>query len=138
MQGVIAWYGIFDFATLAAQSGTGPNSPAAPDSAPARYLGCVLSKCTPAQLGAASPATYVDAKDPPVLLIHGVEDKTVPVKQSRDFLGALQAKGVRAELIEIPGVDHSFIGPSAAATRAASLQALQKSLDFIDQAVGKH
>jgi acetyl esterase/lipase len=139
VQGVIAWYGIFDFSTLAAQSNTsGPNSPAAVDSAPARYLGCPLSKCTAAELGAASPATYVDAGDPPVLLIHGVNDRTVPVKQSRDFLVTLKAKGLRAELVEIAGVDHSFIGASAESTRAASLQALDRSLDFIDRTIGRH
>jgi acetyl esterase/lipase len=139
VQGVVAWYGIFDFSTLTGQSGaSGAVSPAAADSAPARYLGCALSKCTSAALGAASPATYVDAGDPPVLLIHGVDDHTVPVKQSRDFLAALKAKGVRAELIEIPGVDHSFIGPTAESTRAASLQALDKSLAFIDRTIGNH
>lgn len=137
VQGVIAWYGIFDFSTLAQQSGaTGPQSPAAPDSAPARYLGCALSKCTSATIGAASPATYVDSKDPPVLMIHGVDDHTVPIQQSRDFLATLRAKGVSAKLVEIPSVDHSFIGKSPATTRAASLQALNESLAFIDRTLG--
>ena len=71
-------------------------------------------------------------------MIHGVNDRTVPIQQSRDYLAALRAKGVRAELIEIPGVDHSFIGTTPQATRAASLQALQKSLEFIDSHAGRH
>jgi acetyl esterase/lipase len=139
VQGVIAWYGIFDMSTLATQSSaTGPQSPAAPDSAPARYLGCALSKCAPATIAAASPASYVDSKDPPVLLIHGVDDHTVPVQQSRDFLATLKAKGVSVKLVEIPSVDHSFIGKTPDITRAASLQALDESLAFIDRTLGNH
>ena len=129
VQGVIAWYGIFDFSTLSTQTG-GTNG------GPGRYLGCALAKCSPQALAAAGATTYLDAKDPPTLLIHGVNDHTVPIQQSRAYLAALRAKGVRAELIEIPGVDHSFIGATPEATRAASLQALNASLAFIDATVG--
>ena len=136
VQGVIAWYGIFDFTTLAKQSGaSGPNVNDA-SASPAKYLGCALSKCSPQAIAAAGATTYIDAKDPPVLMIHGVNDHTVPIQQSRDYLAALKTKGVRAELIEIPGVEHSFIGPTAEATRAASLRALNESLEFIDRTVG--
>jgi acetyl esterase/lipase len=137
VQGLITWYGIFDFATIAAQSGPdGPQRLGAAETAPSRYLGCALSSCSPAILAAASAASYVDSNDPPALLIHGTVDHTVPVQQSRDFYALLRSKGVSAELVEIPGVDHSFIGSTPAATRAASLLALQKSFEFIDRTVG--
>jgi acetyl esterase/lipase len=136
VQGVIAWYGIFEFATLGSQSAAGNANASDPPAAPRRYLGCPHSKCTPRAAAAASATTYIDAKDPPVLMIHGVNDKTVPIQQSRDYLAALRAKGVPAELVEVPGVDHSFIGATPEATRAASLQALRKSLEFIDRTVG--
>jgi dipeptidyl aminopeptidase/acylaminoacyl peptidase len=64
-------------------------------------------------------------------LIHGAEDHTVPVQQSRDFYALLKSKGVSVEYVEIPGVDHSFIGHTSEATRAASLEALRKSFEFI-------
>jgi dipeptidyl aminopeptidase/acylaminoacyl peptidase len=133
VQGVIAWYGIFDFSELANQ----PAQPGAPLDARNRYLGCAPGKCTPAALGAAGAITYVDAKDPPVLMIHGVNDHTVPIAQSRSYLAALRAKGVKAELLEIPDVDHSFIGATPAATRDASRRALNRSLEFIDATLGK-
>jgi carboxylesterase type B len=136
VQGVIAWYGIFDFATVASETSSTADATNA-SAAPSRYLGCALGKCSPEVLASASAIHYLDARDPPVLLIHGVNDKTVPVQQSRAYLRALQAKGVSAELIELPGVDHSFIGATPEATRAASLRALEKSLDFIDRTVGK-
>src|SRR5437588_607119 len=34
---------------------------------------------------AASPTTYVDRSDPPILILHGTADKTVDVKQSELF-----------------------------------------------------
>jgi acetyl esterase/lipase len=137
VQGLITWYGIFDFVTLAAQSGPdGPQRLGSAETAPSRYLGCALSTCAPAMLAAASAANYVNSTDPPALLIHGTADHTVPVQQSRDFYALLRSKGVRAELVEIPGVDHSFIGATPEATRAASLLALQKSFEFIDRTVG--
>jgi acetyl esterase/lipase len=137
VQGLITWYGIFDFSTVAAQSGSGgPERMGSAASAPSQYLGCALSSCAPAVLAAASAASYVGPTDPPALLIHGSVDHTVPIQQSRDFYALLRSKGVPAELIEIPGVDHSFIGATPEATRAASLQALQKSFEFIDRTVG--
>jgi acetyl esterase/lipase len=137
VQGLITWYGIFDFATIAAQSGPdGPQRLGSAETAPSRYLGCALSSCSSAILAAASAASYVDSNDPPALLIHGAADHTVPVQQSRDFYALLRSKGVPAELVVIPGVDHSFIGSTPEATRAASLLALQKSFEFIDRTVG--
>jgi len=127
VQGVVAWYGIFDFGSLKADDA---------GAAPARYLGCALSKCPADVIASASAIHYLDAQDAPVLMIHGGGDHTVPIEQSRSYLAALKAKGVKAELIELPGVDHSFIGATPEATRAASLQALQKSLDFIDRTIG--
>lgn len=126
VQGVIAWYGVFDFSKLPKPSG-------APVEGPARYLGCALSKCSPDWLAAAGAVTYVDSKDPPVLMIHGVNDQTVSIQQSRDYLAVLRAKGVAAELVEIPAVDHSFIGATPEATRQASLEAFDKSLAFIER-----
>jgi acetyl esterase/lipase len=135
VQGLVAWYGVFDFATLTNQSVAVGGREGA-DSAPSRYLGCASSDCARVA-AAASAASYVDSKDPPTLLIHGSDDHTVPVQQSRDFLALLRSKGVSAEMVEIPGVDHSFIGKTPQATRAASLQALQRSFEFIDRTIGK-
>jgi len=136
VQGLIAWYGVFDFATLPSQSAALGGRDGGADSAPSRYLGCALSAC--AKVAAtASPASYVDSKDPPTLLVHGSDDHTVPTQQSRDFLALLRSKGVAAELVEIPAVDHSFIGKTPQITRAASLQALQRSFDFIDSTMRK-
>ena len=128
VQGVVTWYGIFDFSDVLHRSA----QDAAPRGAEYRYLGCAPGKCSAATLAAAGAISYVDSKDPPVLMIHGMNDHTVPIGQSRSYLAALRAKGVKGELVEIPGVDHSFIGENPEATRDASLRALNQTLAFID------
>lgn len=131
VQGAIAWYGVFDFSHLLRDADGPPRTPEY------RYLGCAPGSCSPATVAAASAITHIDAKDPPVLMIHGVNDRTVPVAQSRSYLAALKEKGVNAELVEIADVDHSFIGATPAVTGEASLRALDRSIEFIDATLSK-
>jgi acetyl esterase/lipase len=134
VQAAITWYGVFDFSTLGGQRAAHSTAaPAGGDSADARYLGCKTAECSPAVIAAASPVTYVRHDSPPMLLVHGQMDKTVPVQQSQEFYDKLRAAGVTAQLLLIPDVDHSFIGKTPEATRAASRQALAKVFQFIDE-----
>ena len=57
---------------------------------------------------AASPVTYADKNDPPLLLIHGTADKIVDVKLSEQFAAALKKAGTKHELIIIEGAPHTF------------------------------
>jgi acetyl esterase/lipase len=127
VQGLVTWYGIFDLvnAPLSGATGQPANSPVQ------KYLGCMPSDCR-STAALASPVTHLDKNDPPALLIHGDLDKVVPVAQSQFFYEATQSKGVNATLLVIKGVDHSFIGADAEATRRASLQALTATFEFID------
>ena len=133
VQGLVTWYGIFDFVNAPL---SGPPEQSA-SSAAGKYLGCALAECrSTAEL--ASPVSHLDKNDPPALLIHGDLDKVVPVAQSQLFHEAMQSKKVPARLLVIKGVDHSFIGADAEATRRASLQALTATFDFIDATMGKN
>jgi len=125
VQAVAAWYGIFDFAPLVANGDA--TSPAM------RYLGCESGVCANEKVLGASAIRHVDASDPPFLLIHGSRDRTVAPAQSTAFYDVLQAQHVKSQLIMIEGVDHSFIGNTPEATRAASLRALHATIDFFDQ-----
>lgn len=127
VQAAVSWYGVFDFA--------GMNATPDGNSAGAKLLGCT-GPCTADQNRVVSPVTYIDAKDPPFLLIHGEEDKVVPVAQSRIGEAALKAAGVPVQSIYIPAVDHSFIGKTAADTRAASLKAINATFDFFHEKLG--
>jgi acetyl esterase/lipase len=57
----------------------------------------------PAEYAAASPIDHVGPGDPPMLLVHGLEDPLVPVAQSRAMAAALGAAGVTHQLILVPG-----------------------------------
>jgi len=56
----------------------------------------------------ASPVTHADKDDPPLLILHGTADKTVPVSQSEILAEALKKAGTRHELIIVEGAPHSF------------------------------
>jgi acetyl esterase/lipase len=129
VQSAVIWYGVFDFAALAA------GRPGGNDGAAIRLLGCKAA-CTAQEYGPASPVTYIDAKDPPFLLIHGEGDKVVPVAQSHLMEDRLKAANVPVESIFIAGVDHSFIGATAAETRAATLVATNATFNFFHKTLG--
>lgn len=122
----VTWYGVFDFAAMAAGRANGV------DGAAERLLGCT-GRCTDEVYAPASPVTHIDAKDPPFLLIHGTEDKVVPIEQSRIGEARLRAAGIPVETIYIEGVDHSFIGTTPDQTRVATLRATNATFDFFHQ-----
>jgi acetyl esterase/lipase len=55
-----------------------------------------------------SPMTYVRGGLPPVLVLHGDADPTVPYEQSVALVMALKNAGDDAELITVPGGRHGF------------------------------
>jgi acetyl esterase/lipase len=121
VQGAVTWYGVFDFAPLMAR----PQG----DAAGRKLLGCVEA-CTAEQVRRVSPVSYIDAKDPPFLLIHGEADKTVAVEQSHLAETAMKAAGEPVEAIYLPGIDHSFESSDPVAGHAAALKAVNATFDF--------
>ena len=120
VQGAVVWYGVFDFEPVVAGR---------PDTPVSRYLACE-GPCPPATVRRAGPMNYVSSGDPPFLLIHGEQDRTVDVGQSRSFEAALRKAGVEVRSLYIPGVDHSFVGHTADETRTATLAATNATFDF--------
>jgi acetyl esterase/lipase len=126
VQGAAVWYGVFDF---------GPVVAAGADGSVGRYLDCDGS-CSAATVRRASPVSYLSQDDPPFLLIHGEQDRTVDVAQSRSFEAALRKEGVEVRSLYIPNVDHSFIGRTPEETRAATLAATNATFDFFHTLFG--
>jgi acetyl esterase/lipase len=135
VQAVVGWFGIYDFSTMPRRASPPPGMPPGP-SAEDLFLGCPAGNCTAEQRRRASPIAYVGRDDPPFLLMHGSDDHTVPEAQTEQFDAALRAAGVRVRKIVFPGVDHSWIGATPAATRDASKLALREAVDFIEAEIG--
>lgn len=55
-----------------------------------------------------SPLLAVTADDAPVLLIHGDQDKLVPIEHSYNILPKFEACGVGSKLVVIEGAAHGF------------------------------
>jgi acetyl esterase/lipase len=62
----------------------------------------------------ASPVNWASTGDPPVYLLHGTADTTVPLNQARRLRDALLAAGVALSYREIPGLGH--VPPDATAS----------------------
>jgi acetyl esterase/lipase len=69
-----------------------------------------------------SPILHVTADDAPTLLIHGDQDRLVPISNSERMLASMKEAGVPVEFITIEGADHGFRGDDAheAATALAA------------------
>ncbi len=61
--------------------------------------------------GQATPLSYVDAQDPPFLVIHGEADGMVPIGQSQELADALQSAGVDVTFLGLPEVGHGYSSP---------------------------
>lgn len=127
VQAVVTWYGPFDLGRLA---GPGGNRGIADDVR--EFLGCVPGSCADVEREA-SPLTHVSQRTPPMLLLHGTDDTEVPVGQTVRMATALRAAHVPVQLQLIEGANHGWIGRNAAATRHASLAALRRTVEFIDE-----
>lgn len=79
----------------------------AADSAEGLFMGGCLSEI-PDLCRFAAPMTHVHADMPPFLIVHGIPDQVVPVKQSRRFYQEIvRAAGEsRVEFHELDGVPH--------------------------------
>jgi acetyl esterase/lipase len=75
---------------------------------------------------AASPVTYISKDDPPVLTLHGDQDKIVLVSQATLLDAAMKKGGVRHELLILKDQGHGFSGDAAA-------KALEATWAFFDR-----
>lgn len=94
VQAVVDLYGIVDLPTW-------------PRDYTADVLGATFEE-DPSLWKLASPINHITSNDPPVLILHGMADKTVSYKQSIKFAEALQAESVPCRLMLISQAPHTF------------------------------
>jgi len=100
---VVDWYGPTSFHAMDACGSEMVHD--APDSPESILVGGPIRE-RDEMSALADPITYVDASDPPFLILHGDADPLVPHCQSELLYEALQAAGVESKLIIVPGGDH--------------------------------
>lgn len=71
----------------------------------------LLGKNQAKKARAASPVFRINPETVPHMLVHGAEDRVVPVQQSRDYRNALLKAGVTCRYIELPKVGHGIRNP---------------------------
>jgi alpha-L-fucosidase 2 len=96
VQAVVTLFGPSDFR----------NQPAG-DNLRALLAPLIREKGLESALAEASPAMHIMSDAPPFLLIHGDQDKAVPLAQSVHMQQALKAAGIPCDLIIIPGGPHA-------------------------------
>lgn len=65
----------------------------------------------------ASSVNYFDRITEPVLMIHGTKDEECPIAWARTTKEGLDAAGVQADLVEVPGGKHYLVGQWPASMR---------------------
>jgi acetyl esterase/lipase len=104
-QSIVAWFPPTDLINWG-----GPDGYKAMDQARPGFFEHILGKVTdlPEQLKSISPIYQVTPDDPPLLLIHGDKDKTVPVQQSEIMKAKYEETGLKVKLIVQPGGGHTY------------------------------
>jgi acetyl esterase/lipase len=88
----------------------------------------------PAAVAKANPVTYVDANDPPELLMHGSADTIMSPSQTLLLHDALRAAGVDSTRYVLDGASHgdlAFPGDPNAGLPWSSQQAMNVIVDFL-------
>lgn len=62
----------------------------------------------PGRYRISSPISHVDSDDPPTYLVHGGDDRLVPLEQSELLAERLQEAGVPYRFVELPWANHGF------------------------------
>jgi acetyl esterase/lipase len=113
VQAVVDLFGPTDFARMNdVPTGMDHNSADSPES---KFLGKLVQE-DPELVKKANPITYVDAADPPTLIIHGEKDTAVIIQQSELLYNALTKAGVKARLVRVKNAGHGFAPSPAGAS----------------------
>lgn len=81
-----------------------------------------------------SPIHFVDARDPPTLIISGGADRGVPIAQSEMMKASLDKAGVLNALKVFPGADHDFyVKGDPAKTDAYAIDAMNSMVAWFEQ-----
>ena len=128
VQAICNWFGPTDFLRMNDFEGRIDHDAA--DSPESRLIGGPIQE-NKEKVAAANPITYVSKNDPPMLIIHGEKDLSVPYNQSELLYAAMKKAGLDVALYKVVNADHGFRNAtqdSAASLFEMSAQFLEKHL----------
>jgi acetyl esterase/lipase len=105
VQSIVAWFPPTDFINWGKEDGYHLIELARPNLFK-EIFGTITD--LPAQLKSISPIYFVTPDDPPLLLIHGDKDATVPVQQSEILEAKYKETALKVKLIVQPGGPHTY------------------------------
>ncbi len=105
VQAVVNYFGPTDFLQMDAHRLPDGLVHDAPDSPESKLVGGPIQEHED-RVARANPITYVSKADPPILIIHGDQDKLVPYHQSLLLKEALEAVGAPVTLYRVEGGGH--------------------------------
>ena len=123
VEGVIDYFGPTDFILRAKHQ---PAKTDVPEGSVYQLLGGAVGE-KQALAGLASPVHHVSADDPPLLILHGENDATVYLRQSKRLLELYHDLGLEAQLHVEPGAGHGWKMPTPV-EREVVLEFLEKHL----------
>ena len=134
VQAVCDWFGPTDFTQMDAHRPKGARLVHDdPDSPESRLVGGPIQKERYLPICAdANPITYVTKDDPPILIMHGDRDMSVPIHQSKLFYRALKEAGVDATFYIVKGGGHGFRD----AQNDSPEDLANRAIDFFDKQFG--
>ncbi|KAK6841213.1 hypothetical protein PG987_002073 [Apiospora arundinis] len=81
------------------------------------------------ELNECDPAMNVHNDFPRVFLVHGTDDKLVPIESARHLLGTLQVKSIQCDMAEIEGTGHLFA--STVRDSPEALKQVSRGVDWV-------
>lgn len=78
-----------------------------------------------------SPVFHGQSRQPPAIVLHGLEDKVVSPDQARRFAAAMKQAGNRCDLVLLAGLPHAFVIPNYKCSEAVVNDALSRADAFL-------
>lgn len=85
----------------------------------------------PERFELAQPVTFVDGDNPPLLLLHGEDDESVGVRNTRRLAAAVAKAGGPVESVIYPEMSHAWIVATLASPLRGQSDVLEQVADFV-------
>ncbi|KAF4343805.1 hypothetical protein FBEOM_2239 [Fusarium beomiforme] len=79
------------------------------------------------------PVLNVSSSFPPTFIVHGAADTKVPIHLSRKLFSVLKEKGIKCDMVEVPGEEHTFAAKMEVGSETWKLQ--RQGFEFLESLI---